>query len=68
VIGVAVGGLVGEKVQNINFAVKKDSVLGYLSQNRVNFEVETSAKAQQTPDVVEKMKDAVFPVFCLKQN
>tara|TARA_B100000315_G_scaffold259819_1_gene317393 strand:- start:1556 stop:2884 length:1329 start_codon:yes stop_codon:yes gene_type:complete len=68
VIGVAVGGLVGEKVQNINFAIKKDNVLGYLSQNRVTFEVSTNAISQQTPDIVEKMKEAVFPVFCLKQN
>jgi len=68
VIGVAVAGLVGEKVQNINFAIKKDNVLGYLSQNRVTFEVETNATSQQTPDIVEKMKDAVFPIYCLKQN
>lgn len=68
VIGVAVGGLVGEDVQNINFAIKKDIVLGYLSQNRVTFEVATDAVSQQTPDIVKKMKNAVFPVFCLKQN
>jgi V8-like Glu-specific endopeptidase len=68
VIGVAVAGLVGEDVQNINFAIKKDNVLAYLSRNRITFEVETNATSQQTPDIVDKMKEAVFPVFCLKQN
>lgn len=68
VIGVTVGGLVGEEVQNINFAIKKDNVLAYLSQNRVTFEVAMDAISRQTPDIVDKMKEAVFPVFCLKQN
>jgi S1-C subfamily serine protease len=68
VIGVAVAGLAGEDVQNVNFAIKKDNVLAYLSRNRVAFEVETNASSQQTPDIVDKMKEAVFPIFCLKQN
>jgi len=68
IIGVAVSGLIGEKIQNINFAIKKDNVLGYLSKNMIPFEVETSAQTQQIPNIVKKMKDAVFPVFCFKQN
>lgn len=68
VIGVAVGRLVGEAVQNINFAIKKDDILAYLSQKRVNFMVASNAVSQQTPDIVDKLKQAVFPIFCLKQN
>ena len=32
VVGVSVSGMVGQKIQNVNFAIKKDSVLGYLSK------------------------------------
>jgi len=32
VVGVSVSGMLGQKIQNVNFAIKKDSVLGYLSK------------------------------------
>ncbi len=68
VVGVTVSGLVGKRVQNINFAIKKDNVLAFLSQNRVPFKISTTAINQQRPDVYENMKKAVFPIFCINKN
>lgn len=68
VVGVAVSGMVGAEYQNVNFAVKKDDVLRYLSKNRIPFEVAEQGVSQQIPNIVKKMKDAVFPIFCLRKT
>jgi len=68
VIGVAVSGLKGKMVENINFAIKKDHVMAYLSRKRVPFEAASNVDRQPIPEIVEKMKKAVFPIYCLKKN
>jgi hypothetical protein len=68
VVGVSVSGLRGEEYQNINFAVKKDSVLTYLSKTGVEFGVSSDKKPKANTDIVERMKKAVLPIFCILGN
>ena len=66
VVGIAVSGLKGELIENVNFAIKKDYVLKYLSKNGVNFEIASDASPQKNTEIVDQLKQVVLPVFCLK--
>ena len=66
VVGVNVSVLRGDQYQNINFSVKKDYVLKFLSRNDVKFFVEQKSNEQKKTDLVKIMKESVFPIFCIK--
>jgi hypothetical protein len=65
VVGINVSGLRGEAFQNINFAIKRQSILRFLSKNKIAFTLGDSASDMETFEIAKLMKESVFPLFCL---
>ena len=65
VVGINVSGLRGEAFQNINFAIKRQSRLRFLSKNKIAFTLGDSASEMETVEIAKLMKESVFPLFCL---
>ena len=63
-VGVTTSTLVGEDVQNINFAVKAANVQRFLGANRIDFDISTSETQIDIPTIVEKSDDYVRLVLC----
>jgi len=64
-VGVNVSALVGEKFQNINFAIKSIVVQRFLARHKVNFHVLAPRAAMPIPDIVDEANSYVVQVFCL---
>jgi S1-C subfamily serine protease len=63
-VGVTTSTLVGEDVQNINFAVKAANVQRFLGANRIDFDISTSEVQIDIPTIVEKSDEYVRLVLC----
>jgi S1-C subfamily serine protease len=67
VVGVNVSGLRGKNYQNINFSVKKDFVLKFLSKNNIKFSIDKGTNQNKKTDLVKRMRKSVFPIYCIKK-
>ena len=65
IVGVNTSTLKGEKIQNVNFAVKASSVQVFLGQNRIPFVISGESKELRNPDIVEKAKTFTAQIFCI---
>ena len=65
VVGVNTATLVGDKLQNINFAVKTDRLIGFLARQKQYFEVAPGDEKMEVPDLVEKVGSSVVQVLCV---
>ncbi len=63
-VGVTTSALVGEEIQNINFAVKAANVQRFLGANRIDFDISTSEVQIDIPTIVEKSDEYVRLVLC----
>lgn len=65
VVGVNTASLAGDKLQNINFAVKTERLIPFLARNKQLVEVTSGTEKLEVPDLVEKTSSSVVQVLCL---
>ena len=65
-VGVNTAGLIGEKLQNINFAVKGTVLQRFLAKNGVEFSYAVQNTQMSVPDIIDSAKRHVLQVYCSK--
>ena len=65
VLGVNTATLIGDKLQNINFAVKTEQLLSFLGKARQKFILGDTNIKRTVPDLVEKVSASVVQVLCV---
>ncbi|MDB9971179.1 serine protease [Alphaproteobacteria bacterium] len=63
-VAVATAALIGEDIQNINFAIKVGSLQRFLGANNIKYELSSSIKKIDIPTIVEKSRDYVKLILC----
>jgi len=63
-VGVNTAGLIGEKLQNINFAVKGTVLQQFLAKNGIEFSYAAQNTQMSIPDIVDSAKHHVLQVYC----
>tara|TARA_Y100000294_G_scaffold144997_1_gene140120 strand:- start:23 stop:529 length:507 start_codon:yes stop_codon:yes gene_type:complete len=63
-VGVTTSALIGEDIQNLNFAVKAANIQRFLGANRIYFDVSTSETLIDIPTIVEKSDEYVRLILC----
>jgi len=64
VVGINTSNLVGEDLQNINFAIKGTSALNFLGQYGIEFEHKDYVDAISSADIVEQSKEFTVRILC----
>ena len=64
VVGINTSNLVGEDLQNINFAIKGTSALKFLGQYGIEFEHKDYVDAISSADIVEQSKEFTVRILC----
>ena len=64
VVGINTSNLVGEDLQNINFAIKGTSALKFLGQYGIEFEHKDYIDAISSADIVEQSKEFTVRILC----
>lgn len=64
IVGVTTAALIGEDIQNLNFAVKAANVQRFLGANRIDFDISTSETPIDIPTIVEKSDENVRLILC----
>ena len=64
VVGINTANLVGEELQNINFAIKGTSALRFLGQYGIEFDHKDYVDAIDSADIVEQSKEFTVRVLC----
>lgn len=64
VVGINTSNLVGEDLQNINFAIKGTSALNFLGQYGIEFEHKDYVDAVSSADIVEQSKEFTVRILC----
>jgi S1-C subfamily serine protease len=65
-VGVNTAGLIGEELQNINFAVKGTVLQKFLAKNGVRFSYAVQNTQMSVPDITDSAKRHVLQVYCTK--
>jgi S1-C subfamily serine protease len=68
VVGVNASVLRGEQYQNINFSVKREQVLQFPANNKIEFSVEGPCTEKKGTDIVRDMKKIVFSIYCASKS
>jgi len=63
-VAVATSALMGEDIQNINFAIKVGSLQKFLGDNHIKYELSSSITQIDIPTIVEKSRDYVKLILC----
>ena len=63
-VGVTTSALIGEDIQNLNFAVKAANIQRFLGANLIYFDVSTSETLIDIPTIVEKSDEYVRLILC----
>jgi len=63
-VGVNTAGLIGEKLQNINFAVKGTVLQKFLAKNGIEFSYAVQNTQMSIPDIIDSAKHHVLQVYC----
>ena len=64
VVGINTSNLVGDELQNINFAIKGTSALRFLGQYGIEFEHKDYDDAISSADIAEKSKEFTVRILC----
>jgi V8-like Glu-specific endopeptidase len=64
VIGVVVAKFNDKSAENVNFAIKRGTVINFLDSHGIGYEMNDSKESFEIPDIVERARPSVVQVVC----